>query len=252
MSGLLLAALYGALSSVWLVAGAGAALALQTRHRTIAGVTAIGSGLLLAAASLELARGAVVHIGVVPAGLAILGGALAFSLINVALMRWDAHKRKRCGECARQPSETEMPGSGAAIAAGSLLDAIPEAMILGFAAGQSAETLAPLALIGAFGFANFAEGLSSTAGMRSAGRSRRYVMLLWSAAAAATTLAAMLGYLLFASGADYRGLLSAIAAGALIAVVVETMAPEAVAGHLPLTGALTAAGFILFLYALAE
>jgi ZIP family zinc transporter len=143
-----------------------------------------------------------------------------------------------------------MPGSGLAIAAGSLLDAIPEAMILGFAAHGGARSIPPLALIGVFAAANFAEGLSSSAGMRAAGRSVIYVVWLWSAAATATIAAAVAGYALFAAGADHRGVLSAIAAGALIAMVVETMAPEAAAGRLPMAGVLTAAGFILFLYAL--
>jgi ZIP family zinc transporter len=250
MSGIALAALFGALSGAGLLAGAGAGLLLGGSHRFIAATIALASGLLLAAATLELARGAVMHTSLATACLAILGGAAAFSLVNLALQRWDAHKRKRCGECTPQPSERQMPGSGMAIAAGSLLDAIPEAMILGFAAHEGARAIPPLALIGVFAAANFAEGLSSTAGMRAAGRPIAYVVWLWSAVAIATIAAAIAGYALFASGADYRGVLSALAAGALIAMVVETMAPEAAAGRAPLAGVLTAMGFILFLYAL--
>jgi ZIP family zinc transporter len=250
MSGIALAALFGALSGAGLLAGAGAALMLGGSHRVIAATIALASGLLLAAATLELAHGAVMHTSLSNACWAILAGAAAFSLANLALERWDAHKRKRCGECTPQPSETKIPGSGLAIAAGSLLDAIPEAMILGFAAHEGARGIPPLALIGVFAAANFAEGLSSSAGMRAAGRSVTYVVWLWGAATTATIAAAVAGYALFAAGADYRGVLSAIAAGALIAMVVETMAPEAAAGRLPMAGVLTAAGFILFLYAL--
>lgn len=251
MSGLLLAALYGVLSGAGLLVGAAAGLALRMQHRTIAAVTAVGAGFLLAAASLELARSAVAGAGLLATCLAILAGGLTFSLINLVLRRWDAHKRKRCGECAPQPSEAEMPGSGAAIAAGSLLDAIPEALILGFAARGGEQVLPPIALIGAFAIGNFAEGLSSAAGMRSAGRSKRYIIVLWTAVTLATAIAAMVGYGLFVGSPMHKGVLEAIAAGGLIALVVETMAPEAVAGHVPFIGALTTVGFILFLYALS-
>jgi ZIP family zinc transporter len=220
------------------------------RHRTIAAVTAIGSGLLLAAASLELAHSSVAEAGLLTTCASILGGALTFSLINLSLRRWEAHKRKRCGECSPQPSEAEIPGSGVAIAAGSMLDAIPEALILGFAAHQGQQALPPFALIGAFAIGNFAEGLSSASGMRIAGRSSRYVVVLWSAAAVATTLSALLGYWLLGGVASHRGILEGIAAGALIALVIETMVPEALAGQIPFIGALTTSGFIIILYAL--
>jgi ZIP family zinc transporter len=143
-----------------------------------------------------------------------------------------------------------MPGSGAAIAAGTMLDSIPESLILGFAAHQGAQALPPIALIGAFAMGNFAEGLSSAAGMRGAGRSALYIFTLWSGAAIATTLAAVFGYWIFALGVRHQGILAAFAAGSLIALVAETMVPEAVAGDTPFAGVLTTAGFILFLYAL--
>lgn len=53
-----------------------------------------------------------------------------------------------------------MPGSGLAIAFGSLLDAVPEALIIGAAAAGGGKALPPIALIAAFTLANFAEGPS--------------------------------------------------------------------------------------------
>src|SRR3546814_9697567 len=113
------------------------------------------------------------------AGAAALAGAAAFSLINLMLRRWSAEKRKRCGECVRQPSESETPGSGLAIAAGSMLDAVPEALIIGAAAAGGTHALPPIALIGAFALAHFSEALSSSAGTRNSRRSRRSLVLLW-------------------------------------------------------------------------
>ena len=54
MTGWVAAGLYGLLSASGLIAGAVAGLWLQMRHRAIAAVTAVGVGLLIAAASLYL------------------------------------------------------------------------------------------------------------------------------------------------------------------------------------------------------
>ena len=252
MTGWATAGLYGLLSASGLMVGAVAALWLQTRHRTIAAVTAVGVGLLIAAASLYLISAALMAVSAAVAASGALAGAAAFSLINLALRRWSAERRKRCGECVRQPTEREMPGSGLAIAAGSMLDAVPEALIIGAAVAGGARDLPPIALIAAFALANFAEGLSSSAGMRSAGRSRRYVLLLWIGGTLVSAAAAVLGFALFSGGGIERGWLEAFAAGALIALVVETMAPEAVHDHPGFTGLLAMLGFSGLLLALAE
>ena len=252
MTGWLAAALYALLSASGLIAGAVAALWIQTQHRTIAAVTAVGVGLLIAAASLYLISAALMAISAMIAASGALAGASAFSLINLLLRRWEAEKRKRCGECVRQPSEREMSGSGLAIAAGSMLDAIPEALIIGAAAAGGSKALPPIALIGAFALANFAEGLSSSAGMRNAGRSRRYVLLLWISATVVSVAAAVLGFALFSGGEVQRAWLEAFAAGALIALVVEVMAPEAVHGQPGFTGLLAMLGFSALLLALSE
>ena len=248
-----MAGLYGLLSASGLIAGAAASLWLPMGHRAIGAITAIGVGLLIAAASLYLISGAVEAVSAPIAASGALAGAAAFSLVNLALRRWAAEKRKRCGECVRQPSETDMPGSGLAIAVGSLLDAVPEALIIGAAVAGGGAALPPIALIAAFALANFAEGLSSAAGMQYAGRSRRYILLLWGGATFVTAVAAVLGFVLFSGGggSGQRGWLEAFAAGALIALVVETMAPEAVDAQPAFSGLLAMLGFSALLLALA-
>ena len=109
-----------------------------------------------------------------------------------------------------------------------------------------------MALAGAFALGNFAEGLSSTAGLRNAGRSRRYVFVLWSGVALVTAAAAVLGYALFTGGGVGQGWLESIAAGALIALVVETMTPEAVHGQPRFSDLLAMLGFAALLLALAS
>jgi ZIP family zinc transporter len=252
MSGWLVAGLYSLLSASGLIAGAAAGLWLKTRHQTIAAVTAIGIGLLIAAASLYLISAALMAVSATLAASGALVGAAVFSLINLTLMRWGAQTRKRCGECVRQASESEKPGSGMAIAAGSLLDAVPESLIIGAAAASGTRPMLPIALIGAFTLANFAEGLSSSAGMQNAGRSRLFIVSVWIGVTLVSALAAVIGFVLFSGGRVERAWLESFAAGALIALVVESMAPEAVHDHAAFAGLLAMLGFSALLLALVE
>lgn len=252
MPGWLVAGLLGLLSASGLVLGAAAGWRFQARHRTIAAATAVGVGLLIAAASLYLIANALESVAPATAAAGALLGGAAFSLLNLGLKRWGADRRKRCGECVRQPTESGEPGSGLAVALGSLLDAVPEALIIGAATTGAGRALPPLALIGAFALGNFAEGLSSTAGMRDAGRSRAFVSLLWLGVVLVTAAAAIAGYAIFSGGSLQQGWLEAIAAGALIALVIETMAPEAVHGQPGFSGLLAMLGFAALLVALAD
>ena len=250
VTGWIMAGLYGLLSASGLIIGALAGLVLHMRHRIIAGFTAIGVGLLIAAASLYLISGALESLSAMIVASGALAGAAAFSLINLVLDRWSAGDRKRCGECVPQPTEASMPGSGLAIAVGSVLDAVPEALIIGAAVAGGGGTLPPLALIAAFAVGNFAEGLSSASGMRDAGRNREYVLLVWIGATVITGLAAILGYFIFSGEGIEAGWVEAFAAGALIALVVETLTPEAVAGRPGFAGVLAMLGFSALLLAL--
>ena len=250
MSGWLTAGFFGLLSASGLLVGAVAGWRFEARHRTIAAATAVGVGLLIGAASLFLVVSALEAAPASTVAVGALVGGGAFSLLNLVLDRWEANKRKRCGACVRQPNETETPGSGLAIAIGSVFDAVPEALILG-AAVTAMEAFPPLALVGAFALGNFAEGLSSTSGMKNAGRTRNFVLAVWVAVALITVAAAMIGNLAFSGSGVERSWLESIAAGALIALVVETLAPEAVHGQPRFSGLLAITGFAALLMALA-
>jgi ZIP family zinc transporter len=121
-----------------------------------------GAGVLLSAASIEIASEALVVAGAVFTGGGIIAGAAMFSIANAALAT--AKDRKRCGECKPQLSEAEAPGSGASIALGTALDAVPEALVLGVTLRVSG---LDVALIVALALSNVPEALSGTAGMLS-------------------------------------------------------------------------------------
>jgi ZIP family zinc transporter len=205
----------------------------------------VGAGLLLAGVSFKVAADAVRIAGPIAAALSLLLGAALFSVSNALLARFGARHRKRCGDCVQQPSESQQPGSGAAIAIGNALDGLPEALVLGIALR---DRVVPLALVFAFSVGNLPEALSSAAGMRAAGRSRTYVVLMWSAIAIGAAVAIAAGYVGFTSLDDaWPPRLQAFGAGALLAMMAETMIPEAFHNSPRFSGLLAAVGFGLLL-----
>jgi ZIP family zinc transporter len=133
----------------------------------------------------------------------------------------------------------------AAIALGNALDGLPEALVLGIALR---DRVVPLALVFAFSVGNLPEALSSAAGMRAAGRSRTYVVMMWSAIAIWAAVAIAAGYVGFTSLDDaWPPRLQAFGAGALLAMTAETMIPEAFHNSPRFSGLLAAVGFGLLL-----
>jgi zinc transporter, ZIP family len=235
----------GAVSCVGLLVGAIAGAFSRLPHQPIAMGMSVGAGLLLAGISLKLAADAIRIAGPLAAALSLLSGAAVFSASNAFLARFGAAHRKRCGECVAQPRESQRPGSGAAIALGNALDAAPEAMVLGIALR---DPVLPLALVVAFSVSNLPVALSSTAGMRAAGRSYRYVLLLWSAIAIGGAVAIAAGYVGFSAlDANWLPRLQAFGAGALLAMTAETMIPEAFHNSPRFSGLLAAFGFGLLM-----
>lgn len=246
LPGWLQAAGWSFLSASGLLIGAVGGYYTWLQHSTIARVMTFAAGVLLAVVAVDLvidARGVTsLHWTVI----GLLFGAAVFSSVNWLLSRRGAQHRKRCGECVEQPSEEEEPGSGLAIAAGTFLDGVPEGVVLAISVLQQG---APgPGMVAAFFLSNIPEALSSTAGMRRAARSARYVFGVWIGIVLMIGLAAAVaGVVLRGSGSAVRGTAEAFAAGAILALVSETMIPEAFHGSPQFNGLLLVVGFAALL-----
>jgi ZIP family zinc transporter len=218
------AGLWGLAAGGALVVGALVAWMVEVPQRIVASVMAFGAGVLISALAFDLVDEAETKGGLTATVLGFLVGAVAYLLANLVLAKRGARHRKRSGE--QQPSEQEQSGSGSAIAIGALLDGIPESVVLGLSLlGGNGIGIPVLAAIF---ISNLPEGLSSAAGMKHNGRSARYVFGVWVGVAVASGAAGLLGCLLL-QGAP-NGLVAAItalAAGAILTMVADTMIPEA-------------------------
>lgn len=89
------------------------------------------------------------------------------------------------------------------------------------------------------------EGLSSAAGMKKAGRSAGYIFGVWGSIALVSGIAALVGDMLFQGfSPNIIAATTAIAAGAILAMLVDTMIPEAFEEAHDLAGLITVAGFL--------
>jgi ZIP family zinc transporter len=99
-------------------------------------------------------------------------------------------------------------------------------------------------LLGAVFLGNLPESISSTVGMRQEGRSRTYILTAWGLVAVACTLASVLGYTLLAGLSPIlTSAMLALAAGGILAMLADTMMPEAFQNGGPLVALATAVGF---------
>ncbi|WKU03574.1 ZIP family metal transporter [Micromonospora sp. HUAS LYJ1] len=232
---------WGLLAGSALLVGAAVGFFLPVPRKVVASIMAFGAGVLLSAVSFELIAEAHEQGGLLPTAIGAAGGALAYTGANLLLARRGARHRKRSGE--EQPSEREQPGSGSAIAVGALLDGVPESVVIG--ASLLAGGPVSLVTVVAVFLSNVPEGLSSAAGMRRAGRSRRYVFGLWTAIALVSGVAALLGNtLLGGAPPELLATITALAAGAILAMITDTMVPEAFEDAHLLVGLITVLGFL--------
>ncbi len=238
------AGLWGLVGGSALILGALIAWFAQLPQRLIAGVMAIGSGVLISAVAFDLMDEAFRQGGFDSTAIGFVSGALVYTLANIVISRRGARHRKRSGSNDDESQPDADSGGGLAIAVGALLDGIPESVVIGVSllggTGVSTVTVAAIFL------SNVPEGLSSAAGMKKAGRSAWYVFGVWTAIALASGLAAMLGNVALANaGPEVIAAVTAVAAGAILAMLVDTMIPEATEATHDYSGLIAVIGFLV-------
>lgn len=235
------AGFWGLVGGSALLLGSAVGYYVKIPQRVIAAIMAFGAGVLISALSFELMDDAFERGGFDSTAIGFISGAAVYTAANWFLARQGAKHRKRSG--SQQPSEEENSGSGLAIAVGALLDGIPESIVIGVSMIQGG--VVSWVTVAAVFLSNVPEGLSSAAGMKKAGRSSRYIFSVWGGIAIISGIAALLGYTLFSQfSVEVIAATTAVAAGAILAMLTDTMIPEAFEQAHDFAGLITVFGFL--------
>ncbi|HEX5949709.1 MAG TPA: ZIP family zinc transporter [Actinomycetota bacterium] len=220
------AALWGLVGASSLLLGAVIAFTFRIPDRILGLVMGFGAGVLISAVAYELVEEAVrVSVNGVWVGLGFASGALTFFVGDLLIDR-------------------SLGAGGWGILLGTVLDGLPESAVIGISL-LSGDGVSVAVLVAVF-LSNVPEAISATADLRSGGARRGRILVLWTAVAIASALAAGLGYSLLGDApGDTIAWIDAFAAGAILTMLADEMIPEGYerAGHRKLVGVVTAFGF---------
>jgi zinc transporter, ZIP family len=105
-----------------------------------------------------------------------------------------------------------------------------------------------VSLLAGVALSNLPEGMSSSSGLKAAGWPRRRVVAMWSLVVLVSAISAAAGWLLLDPHSGRTGaLVQSFAAGALLAMLADTLLPEAYEVEGVLTGSLVVTGFAVSL-----
>jgi ZIP family zinc transporter len=216
------ALLLGLATAVPLLLGAAVGMRWSLPKPLLGGLMAFGAGTMLAAIGEDLFGPAFTHAGALVAGVALLAGAGTYVIADHVLER-------RLSKSA----------IGLGLMLGAALDGVPENAALGVSGGA-------LSLLVAIAVGNTPEAISSAAILRrDASTSMARGLTLWAAVGAilvaVTVAAATWSELLSGKTTD---VILAFAGGAVIAVLADTLMPEAYGESGWWAGAATALGFL--------
>ena len=227
---------WGTLAACSLVIGALVALWFRISLRMIWLIMAFGSGVLISAVAFDLVEEAAskAHGN---------GAAIAGIFAGCAIFFGGDWLIDRSGGANRKDADGgQASGSALAIVLGSVLDGIPESMVIGLTIFQGGAVGA--AYLTAVFISNLPESISSTSGLLTSGWKKSRILWMWIAIALISGLASLAGYGLFQhSSPGTVAFVLAFAAGAILTMLADTMMPEAFQHGGKLVGVITTLGF---------
>ena len=212
--------LWGLFATSSLVMGALVVRLRAPGERLLGVIMAFGAGVLISAVAFELIEEAVgISGGKGGTAAGFFVGAAVFTVGDIGISRWGYSDRKDIGGAAHDAPPT-------AIVLGTFLDGVPESAVLGLTLLQSGE-IGVTMLVAVF-ISNLPESIAATSSLRASGWEWNSVMILWSVIAVACAASAALGYaVLDGASPSTLAFTFAFAGGAILAMLADSMMPEA-------------------------
>jgi len=246
------AAFWGFVGASSLIVAAEVAFAFRLSQFVIGLIMAFGVGTLISSVSFELIAPSIEAAETWKVALALFAGSIVFFVGDRLIARIGGGGRKQVDadddqDAEDQDAEEEEDGSGLGIVLGTVLDGIPESAVLGM--GLATGGGVSVSLLAAIWISNFPESLGSTVNLLKSGMAKSRIRLMWWAIAAISALAAGIGFAVVNAADSLTGaLVQSFAAGALLTMIADEMAPEAYKRSQIYAGLATTAGFALALF----
>jgi len=241
----LTAAVWGFIAASALPIGALAARWRKFTPRTLGAVLAFGAGTLISAVTFELVEQAFQRSDIWPVVVGLGLGAATFTAGDAAIARFGGRRHRGMGMSEQPPPATSGAGDdgGLAILLGAVLDGIPESLVLGItlATGDAVSITFVVAVF----VSNVPESMASTRGMLAMGYSSKTVLGLWLSVAVMSAAFAALGAVLDGLDQAVIAIVESFAAGALLALIADSLLPDAYRDSGLRTGLFVVLGFAL-------
>jgi zinc transporter, ZIP family len=227
---------WGLLSASSLVIGSLLAIWLKISLRLIGLIMAFGAGVLISAVAFDLVEEAAdTSNGSGGVALGLFVGCAVFFGGDLLISRMGGGNRKD----ATGDQEGDSP---MAIVLGTVLDGIPESMVIGLTIFEGGKVGA--AYLAAVFISNLPEAISSTSGLVASGWKNSRILWMWVGITVVSAIASVAGYGLFQDSSPATiAFVLAFAAGAILTMLAETMMPEAFEHGGKLVGVVTTLGF---------
>lgn len=237
-------AFWGFVGGAALILGAVIALVHDMSRVAIARIMAFGAGVLISALTFDLTEEAFAAGGTAPTAAGLLLGGATFVAGDALIGRREMRMRERASPQGSDPGEPDPEDNPAALALGAVLDGIPESFVIGVSVTQGSGVSVPVVV--AVFLSNVPEALSAAAGFRKHGWSPGKSIGLWVVVTIVAAISAAFGALIAdgLSGQSFA-FVNSFAAGAVLAMITDTMIPDAFRDEGRWAGFITVAGFAL-------
>lgn len=213
--------LYAFIVSFALIFGAILGIYLKFKRKLIAAFMAYGSGVLICALTFGLMEEAFTKGGFDAIIVGFLSGGFMFIFGNYLLYHFGGREHKYI-----KTYITRKNSNGKLMILGAMLDGIPESMALGIAlfVGGGNGFLMMIAIF----LSNFPESISSVTGLRKEGFSKTKIIISWFLVALISFITVIFSYLFLSDiSLNMIGFIESFAAGAILAMLADSMIPEA-------------------------
>jgi zinc transporter, ZIP family len=267
--GYIIASLWGAIGSFALLIGGFFGYRYTISKKVTGVITAFSAGILIAAVCFELLFEATLYGNIYTTSIGFISGVAIFTILDTVINKFTIEKHKediiKLENDNKNNDKTNIDNNisdlntvkhkythyfnkyqvkGVTALTGALLDGIPESIAIGllyFIGGPIS-----VALLSAVFISNLIEGTSASFNMKLGGWTRKEVLGIWTFVLILTAVSAMLSYIIF-SHTD-KHILSgalAVAAGSLLAMIADSLLPEAFNEMHQWTGFIMAVGFLI-------